>query len=268
MQILGKYAILGEMGRGKFGIVYRGNRLRDDEPVAIKIESHENIDTIKILKHETTMLNYLRNHGCIKVPAVYWYGIYLSHPTLVMTMYDMSLEDYLSSQTEDEIDLDERRRWMGLLIHILREVHKNHVIHRDVKPANFMLKGGELFLIDFGMATFYIDADFRHIEYKEGRDSIIGTPKYISHHVHQLIEPVRRDDLISLGYVFMKMAYGELPWETATIIEIQEMKSWENIKSCIGEENALLYNYMKACYCAQFQDTLDYLAWIHTFLDT
>jgi len=260
---LGKYEILNEMGRGKFGVVYQGLRIKDREPVAIKIESHENIADIKILKHETTILNYLRNRGCTKIPAVYWYGIFREHPTVVMSYYDMSLDTYI---TDHNNMMDRPDRIMTVLLDILRTIHKHHVIHRDIKPANFMLKGGELVLIDFGLATFYVDEDVKHIKYKEGKDSIIGTPIYVSPNVHNLVEPTRRDDLISLGYIYMKMILGTLSWENApNMKEMSASKSWENISSVI--QSTKIYNYMRTCYQLEYENTIDYSDWITIFFE-
>ena len=65
--ILGKYDVLSEIGRGKFGLVFKGIRKKDQEFVAIKIESAENAH--KILKHEAFMIHYLQTRGCKQIPT-------------------------------------------------------------------------------------------------------------------------------------------------------------------------------------------------------
>jgi len=257
---LPKYEILKELGRGKFGIVYMGRRVKDAEPVAIKVETHPHVDTIKILKHETTMLNYLHNHKCTKIPSVYWYGISEKMPVLVMTYYEMSLEEYL--ETDQTFTPQDGYRIAAVLISILDAIHRHHVIHRDIKPANFMMRGGDIFLIDFGLATFYVDTDVRHIEYKEGKD-IIGTPKYISPNIHRGVEAARRDDLISLGYIYMIMLYGSLPWEGQSLETAHLAKSWENVGPMLHPP---VRDYIKKCYELDYKETLDYSDWISTFL--
>jgi serine/threonine protein kinase len=64
-----------------------------------------------------------------------------------------------------------------------------------------MIKDGELYLIDFGFATFYVNADKEHISIDRTLESILGTPKYISIYNHMGISNSRRDDMISLGYI-------------------------------------------------------------------
>ena len=104
---------------------------------------------------------------------------------------------------------------MYRILEIIENVHENCVIHRDIKIDNFMILEHEIFIIDFGMATFYIDEDKEHIPYKE-REYITGTPKYISINIHNGIEPSRRDDLISIGYLYLYLYYGNLPWSNIT----------------------------------------------------
>jgi hypothetical protein len=294
LTILGKYDVLSEIGKGKFGLVFKGVRKKDQEFVAIKIESAENAH--KILKHEAFMIHYLQNRGCKQIPTVYWYGVYLTKPTMVMTYYQNSLEDYMRNKCLDQAKLD---TVMSLLLRILESVHSNYVIHRDIKPANIMMKMGELYLIDFGFATYYVDQDFQHVEYKDGKEHVLGTPKYMSYYIHDGVEPYRRDDLISLGYLYLEMAaFPEtLPWETSREIsretsrelcigkndglftksdinqERQKGKSWEKVKQYIEylgktgkiETNNILA-FMEICYEMSYCETIDYDEWIKRFV--
>lgn len=279
--ILGKYQKQNMLGQGKFGKVFKGIRIKDQEHVAIKIELSKEF---KILKHEATILNYLHTKGVKQIPILFWYGIFLENPTLVMTYYQNSLEDYVKYKSVSQEKLDQI---MSLLYEILENVHLQHVIHRDIKPQNIMMKNGELFLIDFGLSTFYVDENFKHIECKRDREYIIGTPKYISYHIHDGWEPSRRDDLISLGYLYLEIQLGSLPWSSMpkssmpkssmpkssmpksnnmiessnlTLTQInqdrKQMKSWENItKLCFAKEtNTKIYKYMEECYQLQYYE--------------
>lgn len=300
LTILGKYDVLSEIGKGKFGLVFKGIRKKDQEFVAIKIESAENAH--KILKHEAFMIHYLQSRGCKKIPTVYWYGVYLTKPTMVMTYYQNSLEDYIRNKCLDQAKLD---TIMSLLLRILESVHSNYVIHRDIKPANIMMKMGELYLIDFGFATYYVDQDFQHVEYKDGKEHVLGTPKYMSYYIHDGVEPYRRDDLISLGYLYLEMAAfpEKLPWElswensrelcwensrensrelcvgkngslTKSDInqERRKQKSWENVKKYIeylgktGKiETSNIFAFMEICYEISYCETIDYQEWVSRF---
>ncbi len=226
--IANKYQLLSKIGEGKFGKVYKGLDQKTGEQVAIKIESivfDENTQSIaklvKMLKRETMILNYLHGHHCRNIPLVYWYGMHQDLPTLVMPFYDLSLQGYIESLWLDRSSLIEISiilKIMISIVDILENLHSHFVIHRDIKPDNFMVSWTnpqkiKLTLIDFGLATVFVDDRKQHFPMKVERSShIIGTPKYISTHIHEGIEPCRRDDLISVGYIGLQMLVGGLPW--------------------------------------------------------
>ena len=67
-----KYSISDEiLGQGNFGIVLKGQNKKSGINVAIKMGRHNS--NINIIKHETTILNYLYANGCRNIPIVYWY---------------------------------------------------------------------------------------------------------------------------------------------------------------------------------------------------
>ena len=146
-----------------------------------------------------------------------------------------------------------------------------------------MMKNGELFLIDFGLATFYVDENFKHIECKRDCEYIIGTPKYISYNIHDGWEPSRRDDLISLGYLYLEIHMGSLPWTSAATSaatptsnltsaqinqERKQLKSWNSLhnslcqnmtKPIIAQSNTKIYKYMEECYQLQYYEVCKWI---------
>jgi len=207
--IVNKYIINEKVSEGQFGKIYKGKHKKTNENIAIKLEVSNN--EIKLLKHETTILNYLFQKGSRNTPHVYWYGIYKKYYGLIMPYYDCTLDYYLLHHNLSKIELI---KMTCKMITILQTIHNIGVIHRDIKPQNFMMKKDEIFLIDFGLSTIFVDENLQHIEPKNDSSFIIGTPKFISLHIHNGKDASRRDDIISLMYLYIYMINDLcLPWE-------------------------------------------------------
>lgn len=216
--IANKYLIHGEIGRGKFGVVYKGEHLKYRTQVAIKME--QNTRTYNTIKYEATILNYLYNNGCRVIPSVLWYGIYSDYKCLTMNYYDQTIDQYLQLARNKYAcsPIDYLKQVMKLIVNmvgILGQIHKHQIIHRDIKPENFMITAGELHIIDFGISSAV--SNLEEINKQPTRDTIIGSPKYISYFIHQGYEPMYRDDLISVGYCFFYFAFESLPWSNISI---------------------------------------------------
>jgi casein kinase I family protein HRR25 len=148
-------------------------------------------------------------------------------------------------------------------------VHSRSYIHRDIKPDNFLMGVGkrahQVNIIDFGLAKKYRDPrSLLHIPYRENKN-LTGTARYTSINTHLGVEQSRRDDLESLGYVFMYFLRGSLPWQglkAATkkqkydrIMEKKMTTSTEFL--CLGfpKEFAIYLNYSRSL---RFDDKPDY----------
>lgn len=272
-----KYTIVEKIGNGTFGTVYLG--YSDKEKVAIKFDN----SLLGILKHEVEILHYLNEKKSIGIPKVYWYGVsktenQIQYPCFVMPYYDCTLHNYISRQQKPDII-----KMINNMLSILNNIHNSFVIHRDLKPDNFMIKNGEIFLIDFGLATFYIDGKTGiHVECNKHREDIIGTLIYASYNIHLGHTHSRRDDCIQLCYIFLYIILGgSLPWEIKYIpIQVTrghvntaqiniyhpynqercKMKELSNI--CLIPK---LYNeqlfivYISKCYALKYDDTPTYI---------
>jgi serine/threonine protein kinase len=200
------YEYFEKIGQGAFGEIYKGYNVRTGEKVVVKMEPLNNESKISALKHESSILNILYSKHCRNIPPTYWYGTVMSpnqHRVLVMPFYEESLEHVVIKSSKMASNI------MRSAISILNHIHDKYVVHRDIKPANFMIHNNELVLIDFGLASFYVDSNEKHIlPAVVKKQHIIGTPKYASWNVHCGEEYSRRDDLLSVVYIGLFLMYG------------------------------------------------------------
>ena len=107
------------------------------------------------------------------------------------------------------------------MIEILKFIHDKHIIHRDIKPDNFVIGINEkkkyIYLLDFGLAKQYRSSKtLKHYPMVQ-KKKLTGTARYASINALSGFEQSRRDDLEAVGYVLMYFLKGNLPWQGLTI---------------------------------------------------
>jgi serine/threonine protein kinase len=112
------------------------------------------------------------------------------------------------------------------MVNILQYIHDRHIIHRDIKPDNFVMGAKEnnahLYLLDFGLAKKYRSSKtLIQCPYVK-KKKLTGTARYASIHALEEMEQSRRDDLESVGYVLMYFLRGSLPWQGLKIKSKEE----------------------------------------------
>jgi serine/threonine protein kinase len=201
--ISNKYEILEKLGEGTFGKVFEGINIRSGEKIAIKIQ-HKDIENV--LKHEAKLYKYLKDISGI--PNIRNYGMESGFNYLILDLLGSSLYDI-------EMNLEKTIKYMQKSLNIIEKIHDKGIIHRDIKPDNFLLDkldGKNIYLIDFGLSKYYFDMNKNHMEERKDRH-LIGTAKFSSLNVHNGIEASRRDDLESICYTFISLCGKKLPWE-------------------------------------------------------
>ena len=154
------------------------------------------------------------------VPGLYYIGTDSSVPNqqfhvMVMDMLGPSLED-LFQTCKRNFDLKTVLLIAHQMVKRIEKVHEERIIHRDIKPDNFLIGGTEqtkdsVYIIDFGLAKCYQNSEGEHIPYKDGKN-LTGTARYASINTHKGVEQSRRDDLETIGHVLLYLLKGSLPW--------------------------------------------------------
>jgi len=214
-----KYKIIEKLGAGCFGEIYKGENIRTQENVAIKVEpiSHN----LKLLKNESVIYQYLS--GTNGVPSVKWFGKDSTNYYMVLNLLGQSLQSLLITKKNFSLKLVLQ---IGLqIIFILKSIHEKSLVHRDIKPDNFLLGNNDankkqIYIIDFGFCK-----STENITETKKTTSLIGSLTYASINSHNYSELSYRDDLESLGYMLIYFNQGLLDWQkTADPIVIIQMK--------------------------------------------
>ncbi|CAD8150731.1 unnamed protein product [Paramecium octaurelia] len=257
-----RFFIKKKISAGSFGVVFLCEDLQTKEYVAMKVEKD---DTNVIgLDREIQMLDELRKIPGI--PKIIWAGNDHDRNCLVMQLLGRDLSYHMK-----ELRTFSLKCVVNIIlqvIQIIEGVHRRGIIHRDMKPENIMTgkdqELNQIFLADFGIAKFYREPDGTHTPFKESKP-FVGTTRYASINAHKGYELSRRDDLESIGYMFIYMLKGKLPWQTFHNVNEKEkvkivgqMKSQISIEELCKDCPQQFYQYFQYVKQLQYKSSPDY----------
>jgi len=216
---LGRYEILGTLGAGGMGEVYRARDTQLDRTVAIKVlPAHlsSSADFKQRFEREAKVVSSLSHpHICTLHDVGHHEG------TDFLVMEHLEGETLAERLGRGPLPMTEVLALGGQIADALDKAHKKGVVHRDLKPANVMLTPGGVKLLDFGLAKQTLaDAQVRTESFSrmltEAPDSapltvegtILGTFQYMSPEQIEGREADARSDIYALGAVLYEMATG------------------------------------------------------------
>ncbi|MBI1174770.1 MAG: protein kinase [Sideroxydans sp.] len=250
---LGRYEVIGELGQGAMGIVYRARDPLIDRVVAIKTI---NLSLAQEEKEEYEGRFYQEAKAAGR----------LSHPNIV-TIYDVGksgdvayiameflegreLRDILNDcvermPVEQALDISAQVA-MGLAY-----AHEHDIVHRDVKPSNIMVgRDGHVKITDFGIARMASSA----VRTQTGM--VLGSPKYMS--PEQVMGRVtdQRSDIFSLGVMLYEMLTGQSPFmgENVNAIMYQTLNAVPAPPGTLNPEVPDMLNFIVAKALAKSLD--------------
>ena len=203
-----KYHCIEKVGEGSFGFIYKAEY--NGNYYALKFEKIHNDQ--QFLENEAAIMDYLKGPN---IPYIYYYSSDFNYNIMVMQLLGKNLENIF--EEKGKFSLKTVCMIGYQFVSILEYIHNRHIIHRDIKPDNFVLGLNELsqyiYIIDFGLAKKYRSSKTLEQLPFTNRGKIIGTARYASINALKGYELSRRDDLESAGYVLLYFIKGKLPWQ-------------------------------------------------------
>ena len=241
--VAGRYEIIGTLGHGGMGQVYRARQVAMDRVVALKTlkaDLHSDPTMLKRFQREARAVARLDHPNIVKV---FDFGIdeVSAQPFIVM--------EYLQGRVLSSILREEgpppSRRALKLILGVTKalvEAHEKGIIHRDLKPDNIIVRemtdGTEhVHVLDFGIARIREEGG-RKSEKITALGAAVGTPNYMSPEQALGEEIDHRADLYSLGCILREVLLGEPPFVGSKPLAVlmaqvqQEMPPLPNLLPC------------------------------------
>lgn len=214
MLFMDRYYIIGEVGSGGFGSVYKAKDTRNgDALVAIKevnltnLPSRTRMEATSAFEREASLLSQLTHPN---LPRLYEYFQRPEHWYLVMDfIVGETLDEYQSKAPRQRLLLSDALDIGMQLCTVLHYLHSQQppIIFRDLKPANIIrAPTGKIYLIDFGIARYFKPG--------QPKDTMaLGSPGYAAPEQYGKAQTTPRADIYSLGAVLHQLLTTRDPSE-------------------------------------------------------
>ena len=247
-----KYKVLKKIGKGSFGLVYLCKQLNNENYFAMKFEPRDQQDLI--LEQESYILYYLKGFG---IPDIITYGHNSKYNILVQTLLGKSINS-IFMHNDNKFSMKDCCMIGIQILERLEYIHSKYIIHRDVKPDNFLIGNPDIntiYIIDFGLAKKYMSSRTgKHAKFCINK-KWSGTSRFASANSLRGVAQSRRDDLESLCYLLLYLMKGNLPWdnvygkneneEILLIYKIKKFMKPELLFMNLPKETAQFFKYCK-----------------------
>jgi Tfp pilus assembly protein PilF/predicted Ser/Thr protein kinase len=219
----GKYRVLGEIGRGGMGVVYKAEDIHLKRVVALKLLPPA---AAAVPASKKRLLQEARTASALNHPGI----------CIIYEVGEAGENSYIAMEYVEGRSLDrvippgglpwaETLRIGAQIVEALEQAHERGVIHRDLKTANIMITpAGRAKILDFGLAKRLIDEEIVEATRSQAplseEDAISGTLPYMAPETLQGRPADARGDIWALGAILYEMAAGSRPFEGRTRFEL------------------------------------------------
>jgi serine/threonine-protein kinase len=209
---IGSYEIVGALGEGGMGEVFRVRHLISDRIEAMKVLLSASSSSQDMLDRFTREIRVLAGLNHPNIAALH--TAFRHENQLVMIMEYVDGQD-LRRCLQNGVTVGQAVAYTQQVLAALDYAHSQNVIHRDIKPSNIMLTSdGRVKLLDFGIALATPDARLTMT------GSVVGSMHYIPPEQIYGEAPDARSDLYGMGVTLYEMVTGRLPIEGANYAQV------------------------------------------------
>ncbi|KAG1454119.1 hypothetical protein G6F56_007400 [Rhizopus delemar] len=197
------YTDLILIAEGESGPMYAAKHVNNQRVVAIKKISYEAKEKVSKIKNELLAMKMSRNPNIVEFISCYTTK---EEIWVIMECMDVSLADIISINDKTQLKEKHIGRVARDILRALTRLHRLNRIHRDIRSDNILLNlRGEVKLADFGHCAQLTPT-------QPQRNSVVGTPYWMSPEVIKGQNYDSKADIWSLGVVLLEMAEGDPPY--------------------------------------------------------
>jgi serine/threonine-protein kinase ULK/ATG1 len=194
------------LGRGSFSVIYKGYRISDNIPVAVK--KINRVISQSYLKNEINLMKTLNHPNIVKL-----YDIINENGKIYMILEYCNGGDLSKYIRKKKTCYDDK--YFYEILKGIRYLYDNQIMHRDIKPANFLIHDHSIKISDFGFAKSF--------EKQELSLTFCGSPLYMSPEILKHSPYTSKTDLWSLGVILYELVVKEHPYYVTEAVELMSI---------------------------------------------